>query len=150
MIKVTGTGDLVASVADLERSMRAANRAVGRELATVARKAQTAGVKAARGSATLSGMRVTLGAKAKPFAGPERVTVDVTAAPPGPWSIVESGRAAVHAKSGRALGIPGFPRRSARAAAGRPGTWDRATDHAADPIGKAIEAVFDKAWADAG
>jgi hypothetical protein len=149
VIKVTGTGDLTASVAGLERQMRAANRKVGKDLATVARKAQTAGVKAARGSATLSGMRVTLGAKAKVFAGADRVTVDVTASPPGPWSIVESGRSAVHAH-GRALAIPGYPRRSARAARGRAGTWDRATDHASTDVTKAIEAVFDEAWSDAG
>jgi hypothetical protein len=149
VIGYTSSGDLTASVADLTRAMRAANREVGRQLGTVARKAQTAGVKAVRGSATLSGMRVTLGARAKVFAGADRVTVDVTANPPGPWSIVETGRGAVKAH-GRALAIPGYPRASARAAKGRRGTWDRATDHAAEPVGKAIEAVFDEAWSDAG
>lgn len=149
MISATGTGDLTASVAGIERAMRAANREVGRQLATVARKAQTAGVKATRGSATLSGMKVTLGARAKVFAGADRVTVDVTANPAGPWAIVETGRGPIKAH-GRALAIPGYPRASARGAAGRRGTWDRATDHASADVTKAIEAVFDEAWSDAG
>lgn len=141
MIRVDGP-DLTGVVGDLDRQMRAANRKVGAVLATDVRKAQNAAIKAT-GRGTLSGMGVTLGVKAKVFAGPERITVDVTAHPAGPWSIREHGRSAVKAR-GRALGIPGYPRRSARSARGR-ATWDPAMDAAAAVIVKAIERTYDQA-----
>ena len=143
MIDATASGSLDLGTAELTRQLKAANRAVGRDLANVVRKAQNAAVKAT-GRGTLSGMRVTLGAKTKVFAGPERVTVDVTATPPGPWSIRENGRAAVKAK-GRALGIPGYPRRSARSAGGHRGTWDAATNAAMPDVERALEAIYDDA-----
>lgn len=139
MVSVSTSGTLDTTA--LERSMTQANRAVGRELGKVATKATTAAIKAGPG-ATLRGMRVKLGAKAKVFAGASRVTVDVTATPPGPWSIREFGRGPVRAR-GRALGIPGHPRKSARGAKGRRGTWDRAVDRAAPDVERAIVAVYD-------
>jgi hypothetical protein len=140
MVSVSTSGTL--DTAALTRSMTQANRAVGRELGRVAAKATTAAVKAGPG-AGLSGMRVKLGAKAKVFAGAARVTVDVTATPPGPWSIREFGRGPVRAR-GRALAIPGRPRKSARAAKGRRGTWDSAVDRSAPEIERAIAAVYDE------
>ena len=143
MITATATGALDLGTAELERQLQAANRAVGRELATVVRRAQTDGIKGT-GRGRLSGMRVTLGARTKVFAGAQRVTIDVTAHPPGPWSIVERGRGPVRAR-GRALAIPGYPRRSARAAHGRRGTWDAATTAAAPSVERAITAIYDTA-----
>jgi hypothetical protein len=72
--------DVGAVTDDLLRSLRAANRAVGRDLANVARKAQGAAIRSS-GQGSLSGMRVKLGVKTKVFAGTERVTVDLSAAP---------------------------------------------------------------------
>ena len=141
MVAVTTSGSI--DTAGLEASMRAANRAVGRDLARVARTAQTAGIKAG-GRSRLSGMGVTLGARTKVFAGAATVTVSVDAHPPGPWSIAERGRGPVRAR-GRALGIPGYPRRTARATHGRPGKWDAATDHATPAIERAITAIYDDA-----
>lgn len=143
MIRVDGP-DVAGVVGDLERAMRAANRAVGRVLATDVRKAHNAAIKAT-GRGTLSGMRVTLGVRTKVFAGPERITVDVVAWPPGPWSIRERGRAGVRAR-GRALGIPGYPRRSARPASGR-ATWDQTIAAAEPAITEAIERTFDEVMA---
>jgi hypothetical protein len=139
MVSVSTSGTL--DTAALERSMTQANRALGRELGKVATKATTAGIRAGPGS-TLSGMRVKLAAKAKVFAGANRVTVDVTATPPGPWSIREFGRGPVRAR-GRALAIPGHPRRSAKGAQGRRGTWDAAVERATPDVERAITAVYD-------
>lgn len=141
MIRVDGP-DVAGVLGDLERDLRAANRRLGRDLAGDVRTAQNAAIRAT-GRGTLSGMRVTLGVRTKVFAGPERITIDVTAWPPGPWSIREHGRSAVRAK-GRALGIPGYPRRSARAASGRP-TWDQAISEAEPAITRLVEAVYDEA-----
>jgi len=139
MVSVSQSGTL--DTAALEQSMRQANRAVGRELAKVARTATNAGIRAGPG-ARLRGMGVTLSSRTKVFAGAQTVTVDVTAHPPGPWSIREFGRGPVRAR-GRALGIPGHPRKSARAAKGRRGTWDAAAARAAPDIERAIAAVYD-------
>jgi hypothetical protein len=139
MVSVSTSGTI--DTAALTRSMTAANRAVGRELGKVATKATNAGIKSGPG-ASLRGMRVKLASKSKVFAGAQRVTVDVTATPPGPWSIREFGRGPVRAR-GRALAIPGHPRRSARAARGRRGTWDGAVARAAPEIERAIAAVYD-------
>jgi len=135
-------------VGALERSLRAANRDVGRELAKVARKAQLDAAKAARGSLTLSGMGVRLGVRARTFAGASTVTVEVAARPPGPWSIVESGASAhtVRARRARALRTPYGPRVSAepKRQTGRR-VWTRATEAAAPVIDRAVDAVFDDA-----
>jgi hypothetical protein len=139
-VKVTTSGSIDTDA--LLASLRAANRAVGRELATVARRGQTAAIRSGA-VARLRGMRVTLGARTKVFAGPQSVTVDVTAHPPGPWSIVEHGRSPVRAR-GRALAIPGYPRRSARGTKGRRGVWDAATARAAPELERAIGAVYDR------
>jgi len=148
MIGVDGP-DAGSVTAGLERSMKSANRAVGRDLANVARKAQVAGIRAG-GRGSLSGMHVKLTARTKVFAGAARITVEVRAHPAGPWSIRERGRGPVKAKGkggrgGRALGIPGHPHRSARGAAGRSGTWQAASDAAADDIARAIAAIYDDA-----
>jgi hypothetical protein len=134
--------DVAAVVGDLESDMRAANRALGRDLGRVVTKAQNDAIRAS-GRGTLSGMRVKLAATAKAFAGADRVTVDVTATPAGPWSIREHGRAKVRAH-GRALGIPGYPRRSARSARGRP-LWDATVDAAEPAIAAAVAKVYDEA-----
>jgi hypothetical protein len=141
VIRVDGP-DVAGVVGDLERDMRAANRAVGRDLGKVIKREQTAAIRSS-GRGTLSGMRVKLGVKVKVFAGAQRVTVDVTASPPGPWSIREHGRAAVKAR-GRALGIPGYPRRSARSARGRR-TWDATVERAEPAIARAVERIYDEA-----
>jgi len=143
-VAVTRTGDL--DVAALERSLKAANRELGRQLGKVARKAQLDGAKQARRSLTLSGMGVRLGVRARVFAGPTRTTVDVEARPPGPWSIVESGAAGhtVRPRSKRAVTPPDGPRAHAspKRQSGRR-VWTRATELAAPAIDRAVDAVFD-------
>jgi hypothetical protein len=121
--------------------MRDANRRVGRDLGRTVTRAQNAAIRST-GRGTLSGMRVTLKASAKVFAGADRVTVDVTATPAGPWSIRERGRGPVRAH-GRALGIPGYPRRSARSAAGRP-IWAGTVAATEPAVATALAAIYDQ------
>lgn len=123
-------------------SMRAANREVGRRLATEARTAQNNAIRSGSPS-RLRGMRVTLASRTRVFAGPQSVTTEVRAHPPGPWAIAESGRGAVHAH-GRALAIPGYPRASARSTRGRPGTWDAATARATPELERIVTDVYDR------
>lgn len=135
-------------VGALERSMRAANRDVGRELGRLARKAQLDAAKQVRGSLTLSGMGVRLGVRARTFAGAVSTTVEVEARPPGPWAIVESGASAhtVRARRARALRTPYGPRVSAepKRQTGRR-VWTRATERAAPVIDRAVADLFDDA-----
>jgi hypothetical protein len=125
----------------LLRSMQRANREVGRRLATGARTAQNAAIRAGSPS-RLRNMRVTLASRTRVFAGPQSVTTEVRAHPPGPWAIAETGRGAVRAR-GRALAIPGHPRASARATRGRPGTWDAATARATPELERIVVDVYD-------
>ena len=86
--------------------------------------------------------------RARTYPGATRVTVDVEARPPGPWSIVETGAAAhtVRARRGRALTTPGglFRRVESGPQAGRR-VWTRATERAAPIIDEAVTALFDTA-----
>lgn len=141
----TGTWDLDGLSADLT----AANRTLGRELAATIRTeitdaARTVGVPAR--FRNMGGAKLSL--RARTFAGPTRVTVDVTPSPPGAWAIVEHGTSGhqVRPRRARALGAPGGPyaRVEVRGIPGRHG-WTRAAAAADDKIGEQVETVFDRA-----
>jgi hypothetical protein len=99
-VTVTRTGDLNVQAAAIERSMRAAARTAGRDVAKVARKAILDDVRSARG--TLSMMTGRLGITTKVDARPVGAIVTLTATPAGMWAIVEYGTKAYTEKPRRA------------------------------------------------
>lgn len=149
MITVTADGDLLAGIDALARRLEQANRAVGDQVATVAKREQAAGspIKRLRGMGTRG---AALKVRTKVFAGPQSVTVDVQATPAGPWSIAESGRRGgytVKPRGKRAVTPPKGPAASAtvkRRTTGRQ-AWTRGQAAAAPAIGREIESVYDAA-----
>lgn len=153
----TSTGSLTDALDTLNRDLTTAQRKVGRRVAAVGRAAILDEARSRRGSITLSGMGVTLGASAKITATPTAADVTLTAKPAGPWSIVEFGASGhtIRAK-GRALRAPGRDRRgsphTAFASVAHPGTvagrvWDAATAGGADSkIERAVTAEYDRVF----
>lgn len=144
-VRRTGSWDL----AGLDRDLTAANRAVGRDLAKILRRELTAARKASGVPARFRNMgNVTLGFKCRTFAGPNRVTVDVTPSAPGPWSIVEYGTKghAIRAKNADALSTPQGPL-DAVDVSGVPARrgWTRTVERGDEPIGDAVAELYDDA-----
>jgi hypothetical protein len=149
VITVTSDGDLSADIDALARRMTAANRAVGDQVAEVAKREQAAGspIKKLRG---MGKGGVSLKVKTKVFAGANTSTIDVSASPAGPWSIAESGRRGgytVRPRGKRAVTPPKGPSASAtvkRSTAGRQ-AWTKGQAAAEPAIDREIESVFDEA-----
>lgn len=149
MIRVDRTGpDLGASVAALGKGMRDANRKLGRDIGRTARAEQLDAARQIRGGLSMSGMGGRLGAKARTFAGPNRVTVVVEPKPAGMWAIVEAGATIprTYPRARRAVTPPKGPSASAPGGhqTGRR-VWSRAAEAAAEPIADAVEALYDAA-----
>src|SRR5436190_1932671 len=114
-IKLTSSGDLEGLTAEVDKSLRAANRRVGREIAKVARKAILDDVRGSRpgglrfGTKRGGGGRYRLGAKSTIVPSALGVDVTITATPAGFWSMVEYGTRAheIVPRTGRALFFDG-------------------------------------------
>ena len=87
-ISSSGT-DLQTLIGQQARALQGAQRAVGRDIAKIGKKAILDDVKSRRGSLSMMGGRLSV--KAKTAAGPGGADVTLSASPAGPWTIVDSG-----------------------------------------------------------
>lgn len=141
-VTVTRTGDLDPIVRELERGLRAGQKAAGREVGRVARKEVLADVKSSRGSLRFAGGR--LGIKTEVDANQTSSRVTLVAAPAGAWSIVEFGRGRSVPVRAKALHFGGADlfAMSSRAVAGRR-YWDAATSRLDASLRPTVEAAVE-------
>jgi phosphopantetheinyl transferase (holo-ACP synthase) len=147
-IRVTSKGPTFEQVTRaIVRDVESATRKVGRDVATIGRKA------IASGEATFRGKKLT--ASTKQHVSGTRSTIIFHAKPAGAWAIRESGAKAhdIKPKRAQALHVPGFGRKESgfmmvvhhRGATGSH-RWTAAGVRLEDAVEKPIENVYDKAF----
>lgn len=144
--------DLAGVARELERGAQQAQRDAGKIVASEGRKAILDDVKRSRGSLRMMGGR--LGVKSRVTVTTVNSTVELYAAPAGPWTIVTRGtrsyditpkrRKVLAASKGDVIGA----RAHRRATTGHD-YWGQATDRLDDDLGPLVERAADAAMAKA-
>lgn len=146
MFTVTKSGDLSGIARELERAAIQGQKDAGKAVAKEGRRLILDDVRRSRGNLRMMGGR--LGVKSKVVASGQGSTVELRAAPAGPWTIVTKGTRAYDIKPKRreilavAKGDIIGPKAHRRRRPGRD-YWTAATSRLDDELGPIVERAVD-------